>query len=339
VSNHYSQQEFVLHGSPYDTVPYIEKNGILFLFGEPSFTKNVFLAACRYACMGYNSVRLYSGITLSEAKKLIDKKLIPGFKNEQQILQYARGYWDQHEKEGKVFVVSLAKWTKGVNPYTFLEYEREKHILKGGITKWMEGHIALYPKKAVYKRKSHSSYALFYDKRTHSCLSLDNIVCSFYVTPVIRTEIKLYLKNIHSPRKKAKLKIKFRNHLHDALILNSCASKQVKKEISSQIVQNLEDSYINMMVRKCYLSILHKRGVRILKTDLPEPEDEDPKIFLNQHEINRMLEKLKIMTKFSYNRNGLQEVLDCLNTLEKSTEISFYVKRLSATIEEQCPYV
>jgi hypothetical protein len=211
----------------------------------------------------------------------------------------------------------------------------------GGISKWMEGHIVLYSKKdTLGKTSPFGPSCSSANRKSHRlCISPVSYLFSFNSSPEIRKTIRLYLSSMARCFNRSLLKDELIDLLYSHL-KNHGNNKNdgLKQQICHMIIEDLENSYIKIMIRKSFLSILYHHGVRILKTDLEIPTDEDPHLFCSLEELNPLLKKLRIIAKNSLRDKTLFIILNQLESLQQSSRSIFDAEDIYHLIEKNYPY-
>ena len=328
---------FVLHGTVDEFARRIGVEGILFRKAEPSFTDNLVLAACKYAHRGYNKKLLYSGATARQAKELCLRHLIPDAESEAEMVEEARAYWEDHDDTGKVFFVSTAGWAPGPGPTAFLIFDHGAREVRGGITKWIEGHLSLYShtpeldddaRRELYQLATHELESL------NACPSPVHLRETLCVQP---SSMKVMLASTKATR------VALSVFADEALVsMPACCERLVQDCLHALIP--LDDKYamvgaryslIEDMIRRTYLSVrstflrrafvstLRARGYRILKTDYVTPYEEEERVFLSREQINMRLPLLlRTVSRYGGREDVMMDVCEGLQRLLRNESTS-----------------
>lgn len=281
----------VLHGTLGSAVRSILSGGIRVAQGEPSFTADLYLACCKYAHQGYNTNRFYAGHTLVAARELAAQKLIDPTGDDAALLANARAYWDRHSTEGAVFFVRTDRWYVGVGPTAYLEFDLPRREVRGGLTKWIEGHIALYHQASdlarLRQRLGDDMSQIASVPRDTVRIPRADVVMHLPSTPPIRQALASLA------RQAVGLESNRPGTWNQVLpAIQVLADSPVHLRSAALLPDQLRQSAVQTAVRRGYLSILRARGFRMIKADYAEPYEEDAHVFWARDEIGPRLEAL-----------------------------------------------
>lgn len=290
----------VFHGTLAESAPRIIKEGIFFLEGEPSFTTDLALACCKYAHRGYNTNHYFSGKTLQEARLLVSKGSISQVYDDEQLLAQARRYWDTYEYLGGVFFVSTKRWWPGPSPMAHLSVNLAAREVRGGLTKWIESHLALYENEEFLSPYAMSQLQAVINseigrgadktlgsERRSLRVDYEDIVLWLSSTPTTR---KLLTKVASWALGLGALEPVW-PEVVTALLksVQLVSARELPKEDIEAIIngalKQTRMSAIKTAIRRGLLSILRARGVRMIKADFVQPYEEDAHVFWPEQEI------------------------------------------------------
>jgi hypothetical protein len=144
------------HGTLAEFIPGIMAGGIKCQPEEPCFTKNLILACCRYANRGRNSNHIYSGKIFTDVETLIQQGLVNPREKKELLLEETREYWDKNDNSSAVFVFFPWNLVPGPPAAAHLAFDHQNKLVSGGITKWLEGHTALYRNQTNNKKQKNN---------------------------------------------------------------------------------------------------------------------------------------------------------------------------------------
>lgn len=259
----------VAHGSLAPAITAILTGGLRVCASEPSFTRNVALAACRYAHPGRNSRHVYSGQALAEARRLAASGIIPWDTNDERQLEHARGYWDTCDNSGQVLLISTLRWVPVPSLMSKIAFDRVHRTVSGGITKWIEGHLCL-------QRRGRAD-------ANDSVIAVGDVVARIPATPKVRHALAnfadAYTNPNADPPDAARLLTTLGDHWHPL------ASGWDFERIGRRIVDDMAEAVIANALRRLALSRLRGEGWRIVKTDHVVVHDEVEQVFWPREEV------------------------------------------------------
>lgn len=310
--------KIALHGTLAAALPGIHKEGIFFTEADPCFTTDLSLAYCKYAQKGYNPPRFYTGETMIEAKELLNRGLIPRQDSPEQLLEAAREYWNTYDNSGAVFFIDVSKWVPGPGPTAVLRFDPATREVRGGITRWLYNHVALYKRaadvshEAITRRRERmqkegawhpesqrgeeETKKAAANKRSKQCrhhIPLKDIVMWLPVRPEFRKMLAQYNR----------CAIGFENHdnlaanikeafLHDIISMHEVDEEFKKEFLPVFILDEMRYNAVSSELKRCFLSILRNSGYKIIKADYLEPYEENDHVFRLAEEIDAYLSAL-----------------------------------------------
>jgi hypothetical protein len=281
----------VFHGTLGGAALSILAEGIRVAQGEPSFTDDLSLACCKYAHEGYNTNRFYAGQTLAAARELAAQELIASTEDDAALLANARAYWDRYSTEGAVFFIRTGRWHVGVGPTAYLEFDMRRREVRGGLTKWIEGHIALYHEASdlvrLRQRLGDDMSRIASIPRDIVHIPSDDIVMRLPSIPPVRQSLASLA------RQAVGLESNRPETWHEVLeAIENLTNAPTLTRPTDTLSNQLRLARVQTAVRRGYLSILRARGFRMIKADYIEPYEEDDHVFWAPDEIEARLEAL-----------------------------------------------
>lgn len=300
------QASAVFHGTLADATPGIIKEGIRFTEGEPVFTTDLFLAGCKYADRGSNPPRYYSGQTVAEARKLLKDGLIPDYGVEEKLLETARQYWEDHDDSGTVFIISTSRWIIGPGPTAILQIDPVKKEVRGGLTKWLYNHRALY---VNLEDLTESSMERFRETIARELTTIpkpalrrslnippSDILVQLPIRPEFKKVLRRYSRQATGRENPAEI-----DDTGDVIKQTLRKMMPAHSEISLPfnvdsligfILKEMKKQAIVYTLKQCFLSTLRTKGYKMMKTDHVVPYEEDAHVFLKEGEIDSHLTAL-----------------------------------------------
>ena len=280
---------FVLHGTLGEYVASIMRDGLRVRCNEPSFTADLSLATCKYAHRARNTVYRYSGRQLADARETVARhRLLPTDRAScpDEILRASSAHWDRTYKDGVVFWVSTAGWRVGTPPVARLRIDDTRRVVQGGITKWIENHLALYPVGENSELLQHN------DQQVWS-MSSGNLYATLPSEPRTRECLAEFRETVLCGRNPDGLAGAIAEALAGQLRITQDREPIDPLQLARSALSDLAECAVRTAARRGFLSILRGAGYRILKTDYDPPYEEEPQVFWKPASIEERLRGLE----------------------------------------------
>lgn len=296
----------VLHGTPADSTPGILRSGIHFLQYEPSFTTDLALAHNKYADWGANPPRRYSGAAGEQARELARRGLIPGGDDDAELLRRAADYWENQEGGGAVFVIDPVSWTLGPGPTAELVFDTKAREVRGGLTKWIYNHRALYEMEGDISPEAQSGYrAMIYRElskpgeesgRRRLAVPPGNILGRLPTRPGTRELLNRFAREvagIPTEGETGDLEMELTAALaRDFLPMQDLEEGFLRSTLPAILLSQMKANTLLVALKRSFLSILREMGYKMIKGDYTVPYEEDAHVFFTEFEIKAHLEAL-----------------------------------------------
>jgi hypothetical protein len=310
------------HGTLAEFIPGIMAGGIKCQPGEPCFTKNLILACCRYANRGRNSNHIYSGKIFSDAETLIQQGLVNPRDKKELLLEETRKYWDKNDNSSAVFVFFPTNLVPGPTAAAHLEFDHQNKLVSGGITKWLEGHTALYQNQTNNKKQKNNQKFLRGRSRGGRFFQKEPSPGRIQSLPVLRAMLWQYQDVIIGLKDDNTIAEQLKKLIIDHMVI--LAGNNPPLDMERLLEKILEQTVVTTLlseIRRGFLSILRSQGYTIYKTDHHPPYVEVNEVFWPEAQIDRNTKNLFFSITKRY--KAYKDLEPCIRMIERLRENSY----------------